>query len=235
MVEESLAARAIAPGELPPEVQAQLGPEARRVARRCLALLGLLSAGSLAGVAASLYLANHHPLLLIALSPLGRHLILVAATVDPAAFVVVAVVRRMLFYAPCFTLGRALGPAGIVWLEARAERAGRLVRWLEGLFQRASHAVVFFLPGPTVSTLAGISGMRTPVFAALAAAGLALRMLIVLGVAEWLRQPIQGLLAWIDAHWVAGTAGIALLIAAYRGWKIRSARHASRAARRPLR
>ena len=90
-----------------------LTPEQWRVARRCLSVLGVLGIGSMTGVAFSLYLVNHYPLVLIALSPLGRHFVLVAPIVDPAAFMVVAVTRRMLFYLAAFYLGRAMGPAGL--------------------------------------------------------------------------------------------------------------------------
>lgn len=211
----SSGAGAFAPDRIPPEIAAGLGPERRRVVRRWLALLGLLGAGSILGVASSLYLANRAPLLLIALSPIGRHLMLVAPTVDPAAFVAIGTLRRLLFYTGSFQVGRALGPAGLVWLEARAARTARFVRWLERLFARASHAVVFLLPGPTLSTIAGASGMRTRVFVPLAAAGTALRMVLILGLAEWLRGPIEALLAWIEAHWLPGTAVLVLGIAIY--------------------
>ena len=136
-----------------------------------LTVLGVLSSASLLGVAFSLYLVNNWPLLLVALSPLGRHLLLVAPAVDPAAFVLVVVARRMLFYTASFFLGRALGPGGIVWIETRAAAFGRFVRWIEALFARWSYPVVFFASGPTVSALAGISGMRPALFAGLACSG----------------------------------------------------------------
>ncbi len=216
-------------GEIPALAPAHSGPspEERRIVAVCLSVLGVLSSGAMLGVAFSLYLVNHYPLLLIALSPLGRHLVLVAPTVHPAAFMVVAVVRRMLFYLTCFHLGRGLGPAAIPWIEARAARFARFVRWLERLFSRAPHAVVFLMTGPTVSALAGISGMRAGVFAALAVPGLVLRMLVVLSFAEWLRQPIEALLALIDEYWVPGTALLVAGIAAHQ-WRRRLALRRSR-------
>jgi membrane protein DedA with SNARE-associated domain len=189
--------------------------------RLCVSTLATLSTISLVGVAFSLYLVNHHPLLLIAMSPIGRHLLLVAPTVDPVAFVAVVVVRRMLFYVASFHLGRALGPAGIVWIETRAARLGRVVRWLEQLFARASHAIVFVFAGPTLSAIAGASGMRPRVFAALAAPGLVLRALVVIGVAASVRGYIEVALAWIDAHWLPGTIAMVALVALYR-WRRRA-------------
>jgi hypothetical protein len=215
-------------GELPGEASARLGPEQRRVVRRCLLALGVLGGASMIGVAFSLYLVNHYPLLLIALSPIGRHLVLVAPIVDPFAFVAVALARRMAFYLATFYLGRALGPAGIVWIEARAVHFGRFVRWIERLFSRASHVVVFAMASPTVAALAGISGMRTGVFLALATAGLIIRLVIVLGFAEWLREPIEWLLAWIDEYWIPGTVVLVAGVVLYQ-WRRRVARGARRA------
>ncbi len=210
------------------EAGAGTSPEQRRIVGRCLSVLGALSTCAMVGVAFSLYLVNHQPLLLIALSPLGRHLVLVASNADPVAFVVVAVVRRMLFYLACFYLGRALGPSGITWIEARAAFFGRFVRWLERLFSRASHAVVFVMAGPTVSGLAGISGMRTGVYLALVVPGLTLRMLLVLGFAEWLREPIEALLALINEYWIPGTAVLATGVAVHQWRRRRLALRATR-------
>ena len=176
----------------------------------------VLSAGSMLGTASSLYLVNHYPLLLIALSPLGRHLVLVAPAVNPVAFLLVSVGRRMLFYLASFHLGRAVGPAAIVWIETRAVYTGRFVRFIERLFNRAPRAVVLLFAGPTVSVLAGIAGLRARVFAALATTGLALRMLAIVGFADWLRVPIEALLELIDAYWLPGTIAIVAAIAIHR-------------------
>ena len=190
---------------LPPEIGERLSPERRAVAVRCLSLIGVLAAGSLIGVAFWPYLVTHLPLLLIALSPIGRHLILVAPVVDPYVFVLVAVVRRLAFYVPCFYLGRALGSLALGWLETRAPFWARALRWLERLFKRASWPVVFLLPGPAMSTIAGDAGMRAPIFLSLLTAGLVLRMLILIWLGEWLREPIEWLLEWLRSYWLPAT------------------------------
>ena len=195
--------------------------EQRRVVRVCVSTLAALSTISLVGVAFSLYLVNHYPLLLIAMSPIGRHLLLVAPSVDPLAFVAVVVVRRMLFYVASFQLGRALGPAGIVWIEKRAARFGRFVRWLEQIFARASYPIVFCFAGPTISAIAGASGMRLRVFAGLAAPGLVLRALGAIAIAAWARGYIEVALEWIDEHWLPGTIVMVALVAIYR-WRRRA-------------
>ena len=214
-MESSPSIAAAAPGPL-------TGPQQRRV-RLCLGLLALLGGGSLVGVASSLYLVNEYPLLLIALSPLDRHLILVAPVIDPLAFIAVGVGRRTLFYLPCFLLGRTLGVATIEWIEARAARFARFVRWLERLFARAPRTVVCALPGPTVSALAGISDMSLGVFVLLAAAGTFARMLIYLYFGDWLSQPLESVRAFIYEYWLPGTIAIVAIMAVQR-WRQRSTR-----------
>lgn len=195
-----------------------LSPEDRRVVGRCLAAMGVLSGGSLVGVAFSLYLVNHAPLLLVALSPLGRHVWLVAPIVNPVAFVIVVAVRRMLFYAASFQLGRRLGPQGIPWIEARAAWVGRFVRFMERLFALAPRLVVFAMAGPTVSALAGISPMSGRVFSALALSGLVARLVVIWFFADSLRPYIELVLAWIDRYWIPGTVVMVALVVLYQ-WK----------------
>ncbi len=198
-----------------------LGPDQQRTIRICLWTLGSLGSASMLGVAFSLYLVNHFPLLLIALSPLGRHMVLVAPAVHPVAFVAVLVARRMAFYLACFHLGRALGPLAIPWLEARAARFAGFVRWLERIFARAPRLVVFGISGPSISALAGVSGMATWLFASLATASLVLRSLAVLYFADWIGEYVEIARAWIDEYWVPGTVVMVAGVLLYR-WRRRA-------------
>jgi membrane protein DedA with SNARE-associated domain len=195
-----------------------LSPEDRRIVRRSLLLLGVLSTGSLAGAASSLYLVNEAPLLLIALSPIGRHLVLVAPIVNPVAFVAVGTLRRLLFYLPCFFLGRTLGPSGLAWIGRRAPGAERFFRWLEDIFNRGRYVAVVCLIGPAMSTIAGNSGMSLRVWLPLVFTGLVLRMGLTLLFGEWMREPIEWLLARIDEYKLPGTIGLVGAILAYQLW-----------------
>ena len=188
----------------------------------------MLGGTSLVGVGSSLYLVDNYPLLLIALSPLGRHLILVAPLVDPYAFVAVAVGRSVAFCLPCFYLGRAAGPVAVQWLEERSPRFGQAVRWLERIFHRyekGSFALILIFPGPVMSTIAGDSGMRPAAYVSVLVAGLVLRMGAVLWVGDWLREPIELLVRWIGQNWVPGTVVLVAGIALYQ-WRqrVRAAR-----------
>ena len=175
------------------------------MARRCLFVLGAFWGVSTAGRAFSLYLVNHYPLVLVAMSPMGSHVLLAAALTNPVALLAVATARRIVFYTAMFYLGRALGPLAIQWVEARARHFGRFVRFIERWFAKAPRLVVLVAAGPTVSALAGMSGMRLATYLALATVGLAARLWIWIQFADLFREPIEQLLAWIDEYWVPGT------------------------------
>ena len=209
--------------ETPVDVETGLDDGQRRVVRLCLIGLAVLSTGSMIGAMSVLYLANHFPLLLIALSPIGRHLLLVVPTVHPAAFVAVATVRRLAFYVPCFILGRTLGSAALAWLETRFRGAARFVQWLERIFQRAQYPAVFFLPGPIMSTIAGNAQMPVATWIPLVACGLVLRMVVVVWFGEWLREPIELLLELFDEYWIPGTIVLVSGTALYQ-WRRRTGR-----------
>ena len=135
--------------------------------------------------------------------------------------VAVVVIRQLAFYFASFEHGSAMGPAGIVWLEQRAKGFARWVRWLERLFQRASYAVVLCATGPTISALAGSSGMNRWVFRILAGAGLVIRMSLIVWFAEWFEQPIEWLLALADEYWKPGTAVLLGVAAGYQWLRFR--------------
>jgi hypothetical protein len=66
--------------------------------------------------------------------------------------------------------------------------------------------------------------MRRPVFFGLASASVLLRMLLILGFAEMVREPIERVLAWIDEHWIPGTALMVVGVLAFQWIRIRRAR-----------
>ena len=209
--------------EPPVDVETGLDDSQRRVVRLCLIGLAALGIGSMIGAVSVLYLANHFPLLLIALSPTGRHLILVVPIVHPVAFIAVATLRRLAFYVPCFILGRTLGSKALAWLETRSRGAAHFVKWLDRIFQRAQYPAVFFLPGPIMSTIAGNAQMPVATWGLLIACGLVLRMVVVVWFGEWLREPIERLLELFDEYWISGTVVLVAGTALYQ-WRRRTGR-----------
>jgi membrane protein DedA with SNARE-associated domain len=208
------------------ETQPPPSIEQWRLARLCLSVLGALWALSTVGRAFSLYLINHYPLLLVAMSPMGSHVLLAAALTDPLVLLAVTTTRRLLFYGATFFLGRALGPFAIQWVEARARFFGRFVRFIERLFAKAPRLVVLSAAGPTVSTLAGMSGMALPTFLTLATVGLVVRLWIWIQFADLFQGPIEQLLAWIDEYWIPGTLVLVTFIGISQWRRVRAARAA---------
>ena len=76
-----------------------------------------------------------------------------------------------------------------------------------------------------MSTIAGDSGMRSSVYLPMVIAGLVVRMLTTLWIADWLREPILIVVRWIAQYWVPGTVVLVVGIAFYQ-WRqsVRSAR-----------
>lgn len=123
------------------------------------------------------------PLLLVALSPLTRHLVLASPSVEFVPFVAVAIAR--LFFADPFVyvLGWRYGDRAVRWMEARSASTGRVVRWLELLFHRAWPVAVFVSPGYVVCTLSGAARVPFWRFAAVNLAGTTALVLLVRYVA----------------------------------------------------
>lgn len=184
--------------------------------------MGAMVAASLIGMAGSFYLVSELPLLLVALSPLGRHVVLAAPVVDPVALGLVLVLRRQAFYTASFFLGRSLGTEVIPWIEQRLSHAGRFVRLLERLFVKAPRLVVLAMAGPLVSALAGISGMALGTYLALAASSLVLRAALMVGFAEWTEVYLQVIRGWVEEYRGPGTLVMVVAVGLY--WWRRGAR-----------
>ena len=80
----------------------------------------------------------------------------------------------------------------------------------------AASATAFLLPGAPASVLAGDAGMRLGAFLAVLTAGLVLRVAIILWIGDWLRGPIEAVVAWVRAYWLPGTVLIVAAIALRR-------------------
>lgn len=177
------------------------------------AVLGI--AGGI-GVALAPALLTYSPLLLIAIAPLGRHLVLAAPVTEFVPFLLVATGRRVITCALAYLVGRAYGEAGIAWVQARYPRAGRFVRLLERLFRRAGPLVLLVAPGPLVCALAGVTRMRWSWFLPIATLGQAFWVSVTYRVGEALQAWILPILAWLEENMLATTLACVLLVALYR-------------------
>jgi membrane protein DedA with SNARE-associated domain len=135
-----------------------------RLVRASWALLAVLTVASIVGTAVSPLLLVKAPLLLVLLSPDGRHVALVAGRVDPVLLMAVTVVRRSLYSVGVYGLGAAYGDLAVAWIEARVRRLGKALRALERLFARVGAVLLLALPFLSVCVLAGAARTRVVVF-----------------------------------------------------------------------
>ncbi len=123
-------------------------------ARFGLAIAALTAVATIVGSALGPYLLAQHPLWLVLLSPLPRHMLLVAPSLDLPTYLVAGTARRLLATSGAVCLGARFGEAGIAWVEShddRVKRGARLLRWA---FRRAGLLVVFVSPNPIVAATA---------------------------------------------------------------------------------
>jgi membrane protein DedA with SNARE-associated domain len=183
-------------------------PPRRRLSRRTLLLVvGPIVALTIVGTIATALtpaLAATHPLLLIVLEARNRNLIL-AREVDVLPFILIATLRRTLTDPLYFLLGRHYGDGAVRWLEVKAGM-GSYARVMERVFRRASLPAVFLFPGAVVCALAGVVGMRFPLFMAVNLAGTLCAVVGLKLFGDAIASPVEAVVGFFGRHLVASTA-----------------------------
>jgi len=191
-----------------------------------LAVPAALLVAWIAGIAFAPALLTYSPLLLVALAPEGRHLLLAAPLVDPILFVVVVTVRLLAADPFLYLFGARYGDEGVRWMERRSGSVGRFARWLERLFARWWGPIVFLSSGPIVCVLAGASKVRFVPFMVVNVAGslatAALYMFFADALSEW-----TGIIRDFVAREVVAFTVVSCVLAGL--WAYRSARRAQNA------
>lgn len=153
-------------------------PRRRRLLLLLAPVVVLFSAG-LIGTAFAPALLVREPMLLIAMSPLFRHLVLASGSVELLPFVAIAVARLFVTDPFLYVIGREYGPEAVEWVEARSGGARRIVRAVKRAFARAGLLVLFVSPGPLVCLLAGAARMPILPFVAVNLLGTAAAVLLI--------------------------------------------------------
>lgn len=183
-----------------------------RLRRFAIAMIGLLSALSMTGLALSPYLLVHHPLLLVALSPEMRHVALAAGRVDPALLFVVAVLRRTAAMTTTYAVGAIWGFAMVRWAGRRSPRAAAWISIVERLFSRWGTVLLALVPSYSLALLAGAARMPARVFfpaiVLCQAIGTALGMFAGEALSKW----VQVLLDFLARYMVESTLVAVLLV-----------------------
>jgi membrane protein DedA with SNARE-associated domain len=166
------------------------------------AIVLVIVAGAV-GDTASPVLVTHTPLLLVALNPRARNVLLASQTVGAVPLLTVALIRRLVLVPVLYRLGRIHGDASLAWVDRRFPRSGRWTRRVERWFGRAAAPVIVLLPGGVTAYLAGSSRMHEAWVVLLSAAGTLARLVALLAVGVALASPLTWLLRFIAGHQVS--------------------------------
>ncbi|HET6336480.1 MAG TPA: hypothetical protein VFG30_24825 [Polyangiales bacterium] len=175
------------------------------------------------GAAFAPYLAVKYPLILVALNPWPRHVILVAPHTSLLGLVLVVPIRGLFACIVTYEIGRHYGPQGIELFERRSPRIANYLRWFERVFSKAGPAFVVFSPGPLTSTLAAVSGISRPTTWFLSWLGFVIWTCINYKVGDWLKPWTQPIMAFISEYLLETTIACAVLVLGYQ-WIARKRR-----------
>ncbi|MDB5067956.1 MAG: hypothetical protein JWM18_4390 [Chloroflexi bacterium] len=175
-------------------------PWRRGATRPLLGLLVLMLVAGGVGDTASPVLVVHSPLLLVALNPRARNVLLASLTVGLVPLLAVGLIRRLLAVPVLYRLGRMHGDSSLAWVDRRLPRTGRWTRRGERWFGRAAAPAVLLLPGGVTAYLAGNTGMHEAGLLALSALGIIARLAVLLAIGDALAAPLTWLLRFIAGH-----------------------------------
>ncbi len=182
-------------------------------------LIGSVVALTIAGTAGSAFapaLLTYSPLLLVALSPLPRHLVLVAPITSFAPFVLVALARGLISAAVAYWVGVSYGKSGLQWIEPRYPRLRKWVRWLERTFDRVGPVVVLVSPTSPVCALAGMIRMPAWQFLPAALLGKAAWAIGAYWLGDFLSEWTTPILHWVRENVVSATIACVAVFGGYQ-------------------
>jgi membrane protein DedA with SNARE-associated domain len=186
-------------------------PWRRGATRPLLGVLVLTLVAGGVGDTASPVLVIHSPLLLVALNPRARNVLLASLTVGVVPLLAVSLTRRLVAVPVLYRLGRIHGDGSLAWVDRRFPRTGRWTRRVERWFDRAAAPVVLLLPGALTAYLAGSARMHEAGLLVLSALGIMARLAVLLVVGDALAAPLTWLLRFIADHqWPLLVLSIAL-------------------------
>ena len=151
-------------------------------------------------------LVNDNPLLLVALNPRLRNLVLASPETAVVPFMTVSIVRLVVSDPVFFWFGRRYGDVAIRWMEKRVGQGAFIVLWLERMFGKSAHVMVAVVPNAWICLLAGTTRMRVWVFVLLNVGGTVVRVSLVRVLGDVYAKPILSFNHWIGEHRLQLTA-----------------------------
>jgi membrane protein DedA with SNARE-associated domain len=194
--------------------------------RRELALFAvpmvLLAIAANVGNALAPTLLTEEPALLLALAPRLRWLLLSSPNLHAVEFYGIPFVRAAAVLSLYYFFGRRYGDAALRWVEDRAGRSMRPVRWIERQFHRGRYPIVIFFPGTLAALLGGADGMPFAGFLIAAMAATGVRLFLIRTLAQLIEGTLLDVLDWIGNNQLWLTAASFAGVFAYVLWTNRS-------------
>lgn len=141
-----------------------------------------------------------HPQLQMFLNPRNRYMILAAATVEVVPFFVIGFLRLVLTDPIGFVLGRQYGEAALKWAGEKMGDEGRFIQRVERFFGKAAPIIILLAPNLYMCILAGASGMKVRVFAALNVIGTVGRLVLFRIAGHAFRDELLDVVDWIGRN-----------------------------------
>lgn len=176
---------------------------------------GVLVALSLVGAALAPSLLVTSPVALIALSPLSRHLAMVAPDMPAPLYYGVASARLFVGDPLMFMIGRELGDDVIDYLAARlGRRAAGWLRRTDRFCRRYTLVFLLVWPGPMFCALAGAARMRPALFVASSLLGTFVQLTVIRAFGASFSEQIGAVRRFAEQHTLAATCVTMSLVAA---------------------
>ena len=179
-------------------------------------IIVLVSIGTIAN-AIHPTLVKNHPLLLIALEPRNRWIILVAEKVSFWPLLIFGTLRRLASDPLFFLLGHLYGDGAVRWAERKFDFGTGTIEKIEKIFQKAGPVLVFLAPGALVCVLAGATGMSPVLFFVLNVVGTITIVTVLFHFASVVEGPVDAINGFYGDNFKWLTVVTVLLTALYIG------------------
>lgn len=179
--------------------------------------IGILVVGAQIGQAFVAKLAVEHPLLLIALDPRNRHMVLASARLDSLSYFLVGTGRLLLSDPLFYLLGFWYGETAINWMNRRGGSIGQALKQAEWAFSKAMYPMLFILPNNYICLFAGAQRMSLVTFLSLNISGTIFRLILIRQVGSFFEEPLKDVLGFFKDYQlpltILGVSAIALQLA----------------------
>lgn len=145
-------------------------------------------------------LVNRNPLLLIAMSPRNRNLILTTNSIETVPYYLVGTLRLVLSDPANYLIGFWFGDRMLAWIKRRSKTYGPMVDSGADGFKRYAPVVIFAFPNNIICMLSGATGVRFRLFALLNVTGTVVQLYLVRRAGDAFQSPIQRVLDWIGQY-----------------------------------